>query len=141
MYRVLIAEDERLVAFVLRKQIEAQGHQVVGIAGNGVEATALCRTQAPDVVLMDIQMPEMDGIAATRRIMQDSPTCVVIVSANGSPAMIARAEQAGAMAYLVKPVSDRQLKDALPQARSRFLAWRRTHHTNGDSGAPTPADS
>lgn len=141
MYRVLIAEDERLVAFVLRKQLEAQGHQVVGIAGNGVEATALCRTQAPDVVLMDIQMPELDGIAATRRIMQDSPTCVVIVSANGSQAMIARAEQAGAMAYLVKPVSDRQLKEALPQARSRFLAWRRAQPPDDNSGEQSPSDS
>ncbi len=125
MCRVMIAEDERLVAFVLRRQLEAQGYQVIGIAANGLEAIELCRSGSPDVVLMDIQMPEMDGIVATEQIMREKPTCIVIVSADGTAERIAAAEKAGAMAYLVKPVSDQQLSETIGEALIRFS---KKHH-------------
>ena len=120
MLRVLIAEDEQLIIFTLRGQLEERGCEVVGIAKNGKDAIALCRSEQPEVVLMDIQMPEMDGIEATRQIMQEHPTCVVMLTAHGSPSYVEKAEAAGAMAYLVKPVSGEQLLPALEMAQRRF---------------------
>jgi len=120
MLRVLIAEDEQLIIFTLRGQLEERGCEVVGIAKNGKDAIALCRSEQPEVVLMDIHMPEMDGIEATRQIMQEHPTCVVMLTAHGSPSHVEKAEAAGAMAYLVKPVSGEQLLPALEMAQKRF---------------------
>ena len=120
MLRVLIAEDEQLILFTLRGQLEERGCEVVGIAKNGKDAIALCRSEQPEVVLMDIHMPEMDGIEATRQIMQEHPTCVVMLTAHGSPSHVEKAEEAGAMAYLVKPVSGEQLLPALEMAQKRF---------------------
>lgn len=121
-YRILIVEDERLLAYVLRGRLLAIGYQVVGIASNGVEAVKLSTTEHPDVVLMDIEMPEMGGIEATQRIMLDDPTCVVIISANGQNGLVAKAKDAGAMAYLIKPVSERQLVETIRTAREEFLS-------------------
>ena len=67
--RVLIAEDEWLVAAALRRQVESHGYEVVGTVGTGTEALTACRAQRPDLVLMDVQMPELDGITATRTLM------------------------------------------------------------------------
>lgn len=121
MYRVLIAEDERLLAYVLRGRLLAKGFQVVGIAGTGVEAVSMNRSEKPDVILMDIEMPEMDGIEATRQVMRDTPTCIVIVSANGRNDLIANAKQAGATGYLIKPVSERQLIETIRVAHEQFI--------------------
>jgi len=118
--RVLIAEDEWLVAFTLREQLEQRGCEVVGIAQTGQEALDQCLATHPDVVLMDIRMPVMDGLAATKRVMQEQPTCVVMLTAAGRPADVAKAEEAGAMAYLVKPVSGDQILPAIEMARRRF---------------------
>jgi AmiR/NasT family two-component response regulator len=116
--RVLIADDEWLVAAALRKQMEWYGHEVVGTVGSGAEALARCCAQRPDLVLMDVQMPEMDGIAATRRLMERRPTCVVIVT--GRADLEEAAEQAGAMRYVVKPLLESQIPMVVEEARRRF---------------------
>lgn len=118
--RVLIAEDEWLVAFTLRRQLEERGCEVVGIAATGDEALELCRTGQPEVVLMDIRMPGTDGLEATRRIMQQCPTCVVMLTASGQHDQVVMAQEAGAMAYIVKPVSGDQVVPAVEVARQRY---------------------
>jgi len=120
MLRILIAEDEPLLVFSLRRQLEARGCEVVGVAGNGEEAVTFCLSQHPDIVLMDIMMPGMDGLEATRRIMEQSPTCVVMLTANDREDQVAEAESAGAAAYLVKPVNANQIMPAIELARRKF---------------------
>jgi two-component system, response regulator PdtaR len=120
MLKVLIAEDEPLIVFTLRGQLEQRDCEIVGLAKNGKEAVELCRSEHPEVVLMDISMPEMDGVEATRQIMQACPTCVVMLTAHGSKEQVAEAEEAGAMAYLVKPFSGDQILPAVAMARKRF---------------------
>ncbi len=105
MPRVLVVEDEMLLALTLRQQLEHRGYEVVAIAHNGAMAVALCRETQPDAILMDIRMPVMDGLEATRRIMEECPTCVVMLTALDSPDTLARAEEAGAVACIMKPAS------------------------------------
>ena len=120
MLRVLIGEDEWLVAFTLRGQLEEQGCEVVGIARTGSEVLEATCLQRPEVVVMDITMPDMDGLEATRRIMQECPTCVVMLTAHGASKHVLEAEKAGAMAYLVKPAGGAQLRPAIELALGRF---------------------
>jgi response regulator NasT len=120
MLRVLIAEDEALLVYSLRRQLEARGCQVVGIAGTGEAAVTLCKSERPEVILMDIRMPQMNGLEATRQIMEECPTCVVMLTANDSDDQVAEAEAAGATAYLVKPVNANQIMPAMEMARRKF---------------------
>jgi DNA-binding NarL/FixJ family response regulator len=113
MVRVLIAEDEPLLAVALKAQLRARGFQVVGIAKDGQEAVVLCRELNPDAVLMDIRMPVMDGIEATRRIMEACPARVVILSAWAEREALAQAEEAVARAYLMKLASIDEVVRAL----------------------------
>ena len=116
--RVLIAEDEWLIAATLRSLIESHGYQVVGTAKTGTEALSLCHAEHPDVVVMDVQMPEMDGLAATRALMEDSPTCVVI--STGKSQLEQLAEQVGAMNYIIKPLLWNQIPTVVESSRQRF---------------------
>ena len=118
--RMLIVEDEPLVALALRAMVESQGYRVVGIAGTGTEALSLTGSESPDVVLMDVRMPEMDGIEATRTLMERCPTCVIIVSGNGQTSMVDQAQAAGAMDYVVKPLIANQVASVVAEARRRF---------------------
>jgi response regulator NasT len=120
MLRVLIAEDEPLLAFALRGALERRECDIVGIAANGKETISLCRQLRPDVVLMDICMPEMTGLEATRIIMQEAPTCIVVLTASDKAPNIKQAEEAGAMAYLLKPVSSEQIFPTIEKALARF---------------------
>ena len=120
MVRVLIAEDEWLISFALRQQLEKRGCEVVGIAKNGREAINLCLQERPDLIFMDVRMPELDGIEATRSIMQTCPTCIVMLTAYGEDGHMERATEAGAMGYLVKPISAEAILPAIERARERF---------------------
>ncbi len=101
--RILIADDHSLFRDGLRSLLEAQGHEVVGEARNGREAVLLTNEKHPDLVLMDLSMPELDGIAATRAIVTDLPTIkVIILTASDEEAKLFEAIKAGAQGYLLK---------------------------------------
>ena len=119
--RVLVAEDEWITATALSRQLQSQGYHLVGLVGSGTAAVDSCRRECPDVVLMDIRMPEMDGITATRELMTTRPLPVVIVT--GDASLKAQAEEAGAMAYVVKPVAPQALARTIAQARERFACY------------------
>jgi response regulator NasT len=118
--KALICEDEALISHWLEKEVTALGYSVVGGTADGRRAVELAREINPDVILMDVKMPEMDGIEATRRIMEQNPTAIVMLTAYGDEKLVQDAIDAGASAYLVKPVSKQQLGPVLQMAIGRF---------------------
>jgi AmiR/NasT family two-component response regulator len=118
--RVIIAEDNWLTPAVLRTELQAHGYDVIGIARTGTEALEMSRREQPDVVLMDIRMPEMDGIEVTRVLMEECPSCVVMVTGDASLSQVS--EEAGAMGYLVKPFLPDEISLAVEHALERF-SW------------------
>lgn len=118
--RVLIAEDDVLVAKMVYGLLTERGFEVVGEAGTGKEALALTQSLKPDVVLMDIAMPDMDGLEASTRIQNFCPTPVIVLTAYENIKLVERAADSGVVAYLVKPVTGRQLERAIIVARARF---------------------
>ena len=118
--RVLIADDDGLTLIVLRKVLSAMGHQVVAEAGDGEQAEALAKSTAPDLAILDIRMPKLDGLEAARRIQIQKPTPVIILSAHTESGLGLEAAQAGAHAYLVKPFTAAQLKPAVELALANF---------------------
>lgn len=118
--RVLIAEDDYLVGEMVKSMLEDMAYRVVGEAINGLEAVELTQSLQPDVVLMDIKMPDMDGIEAIRRISEICPTPVVILTAYDMPELVEAASQVGAGAYLVKPPDAREMERAISVAMARF---------------------
>ncbi len=117
--RLIIAEDEVILALMLRQQLEDEGVEVVGVARNGKIALDLCHEHRPDAVLMDIRMPVMDGFEATRRIMAECPARVVMLTAMDAPDTIERAEEAGAVACLMKPSSTAEILRVLEASGHR----------------------
>jgi DNA-binding NarL/FixJ family response regulator len=111
--RLIIADDEIILATMLRQQLEDEGAEVVGVAPNGKVAVDLCHQHRPDAVLMDIRMPVMDGFEATRRVMAECPARVVMLTAMRGPEVVTKAEEAGAAACLMKPSSTKEILDAL----------------------------
>jgi response regulator NasT len=118
--RVVIAEDEWLITAALRRQMESYGCVVLAAVGTGAQAVTACAGH-PDLVLMDVQMPEMDGLEATRRLMETSPVCVVIVT--GKAKQEEAAEQAGAMDYVMKPLMSDRIPALVTRARQRFARF------------------
>jgi AmiR/NasT family two-component response regulator len=118
--RVLIAEDDYLVSETIRGMLEEEGYTVVGEAADGREAIEKTRATQPDVVLMDLHMPDVDGIQATQCIQDCCPTPVVVLTAYETPEMLEKASAAGVGAYLVKPPSAREMERAITIAMSRF---------------------
>lgn len=117
--RILIAEDNDLVSLTLEDQLKGLGYEVVGIARTGTEAVMLASRLKPDLVIMDIRMPEMDGTEATARIRDQTGIPVVMLTAFADKETIRRAEAAGALAYLVKPVNEQELPPAITIALAR----------------------
>jgi AmiR/NasT family two-component response regulator len=122
--RVLIAEDEALIRMDLREMLVEEGHEVVGEARDGAEAVELARETRPDVVFMDVKMPGTDGITAAAVISEESIAPVVMVTAFSQAGSVESATQAGAMAYLVKPFTKRDIMPAMQVAVSRFAEAR-----------------
>jgi len=122
-FRVLIADDEKPVAAGLQGQLETLGYDVVAVVNDGNSAIEVCRRQLPDVVLMDIEMPGLDGLSAARQIVLDPGTPVVILTAHGHANLIDQAVEDGVVYYLLKPVTSPSLHAALQMAvaRSREL--------------------
>jgi response regulator NasT len=118
--RVVIAEDEPLIRLDLRESLEEEGYEVVGEAGNGAEAVELVRQHRPDVAILDIKMPEVDGLAAARDIVGDRLAAVVILTAFSQRELIEQARDAGALHYLIKPFERRELVPAIELAIARF---------------------
>ncbi len=117
---ILIAEDDVNANKIIRKLIESLECNLVGQAWTGKEAIELTRSIKPDVILMDLSMPDIDGIEATRRIFQTDPTPVVILTAYDTPDMVEKASEAGAGAYLVKMPKTDELERAITVAMTRF---------------------
>jgi DNA-binding NarL/FixJ family response regulator len=118
--RVLIADDEPLVVEVIEGLLEDLGYVVVGKATNGFDAIEMTQSLQPDVVLMDIRMPGVDGVEATRRIQELRPTPVVMVTGDDKPEVVERASKAGAGAYVLKEPSGLEIDRAITIARARF---------------------
>ena len=118
--RVLIAEDEALIRLDLREMLQEEGYDVIGEAADGEQAVALAIDLNPDLVICDVRMPKMDGIAAAAQIADKRIAPVVILTAFSQRDLIERARDAGAMAYLVKPFQKRDLLPAIEMATSRF---------------------
>lgn len=118
--RVLIAEDEALIRLDLREMLVEEGYDVVGEAADGETAVQLAEQLRPDLVILDIKMPIMDGLAAAERIAGERIAPVVILTAFSQRELVERARAAGAMAYLVKPFQKSDLVPAVEIALSRF---------------------
>jgi response regulator NasT len=118
--RVLIADDDGLTLIVLRKVLTTLGHEVVAEAGDGEQAQAMAREHQPDLAILDIRMPNLDGLKAARRIQADRPTPVIILSAHTESGLGSEAASVGAHAYLVKPFTAAQLKPAIELALANF---------------------
>lgn len=118
--RVLIAEDEALIRLDLKELLEEEGYDVVGEAADGQEAVRQARELRPDLVILDVQMPVLDGLAAAERIARERIAPVVILTAFSQRELVDRARDAGAMAYLVKPFERTDLVPAIEMAASRY---------------------
>ena len=118
--RVVIAEDEALIRMDLAEMLGEQGYDVVGQAGDGARAIELAEELRPDLVILDVKMPVLDGIAAAERIAGQRLAPVVMLTAFSQRELVERARDAGAMAYLVKPFASSDLVPAIEMAVSRF---------------------
>lgn len=118
--RVVIAEDEGLIRLDLKEMLEEDGYEVVGEAGDGETAVRLTAEHLPDLVILDVKMPILDGISAAERIAAERIAPVVILTAFSQRELVERAREAGAMAYLVKPFTKADLVPAIEMAVSRF---------------------
>lgn len=132
--RILVAEDEALIRLDLVEMLEESGYHVVGQAGNGEQAVELCRTLAPDLVVMDVKMPGMDGIAAAEEIGAAGLAPVVMLTAFSDKDLVERARDAGVMAYVVKPFTIEDLRPAIDVARHRWLELKSLEREIADLG-------
>jgi two-component system, response regulator PdtaR len=117
--RILIAEDETIIRLDLRKLLEEAGHEVCAEARDGVEAIELVETHEPDLAILDVKMPRLDGIEAAKRILEEHPIPIVMLTAYGQDELVARAVEAGVFGYLVKPFRETDLLPAIATARAR----------------------
>jgi len=118
--RVVIAEDEAIIRLDLRETLEEDGYEVVGETGRGDEAVELVRQHQPDLAILDIKMPVMDGLEAARLIAEDKICAVLVLTAFSQRDVIEQARDAGALAYLVKPFQRNELIPAIEVAIGRF---------------------
>ena len=117
--RILVAEDETIIRLDLRGLLERAGYEVVAEARDGEEAIALARQHEPELAIMDVKMPRLDGIEAARRILDERPIPIVMLTAYGQDELVSRAVEAGVFGYLVKPFREQDLLPAIHAARAR----------------------
>jgi response regulator NasT len=117
--RILVAEDETIIRLDLRDLLERSGFDVCAEARDGVEAVELARSQRPDLAIMDVKMPRLDGIEAARRILDERPIPIVMLTAYGQDELVSRAVEAGVFGYLVKPFRESDLLPAIRTATAR----------------------
>ena len=117
--RILIAEDETIIRLDMRELLEKAGFEVCAEARDGEEAVALALSTEPDLALLDVKMPKLDGIEAARRILDERPIPIVMVTAYGEEELVSRAVEAGVFGYLVKPFRETDLLPAIATARAR----------------------
>lgn len=130
--RVIIADDESIIRMDLREMLSALGYQVVGEAGDGRQAISLARELKPDLVIMDIKMPEMDGIAAARVLTEEKIAPVLLLTAYSQHELVQGAREAGVVGYIVKPFRQDELMPAIEVALSRFREFRELEKEMGD---------
>jgi AmiR/NasT family two-component response regulator len=117
--RVLIAEDETIIRLDLKTLLERAGYEVCAEARDGEEAVELARSMEPDVAILDVKMPRLDGIEAARRILDERSIPIVMLTAYGQEELVSRAVEAGVFGYLVKPFREQDLLPAIHTARAR----------------------
>lgn len=125
--RVIIADDESIVRMDLKEMLTNLNYLVVGEVGDGRSAVNLARELKPDVVLMDIKMPDMDGIEAAKILTEEQIAPVVLLTAYSQKDLVERAKEAGVVGYLVKPFREADLLPAIEVALSRFKEFRQVH--------------
>ncbi|XVX21855.1 ANTAR domain-containing response regulator [Actinomycetota bacterium] len=118
--RILVAEDEAIIRMDLAEMLTDAGHEVVGQASDGQQAVDMARELTPDLVIMDVKMPELDGISAAEQIGQERICPVVMLTAFSQKELVERARDAGVMAYIVKPFTASDVAPAIEIARSRW---------------------
>ena len=121
--RILIADDEAIIRMGLRAMLKEMGHEVVGAARSGAEAIRLAHDLQPEMVILDIKMPEVDGLAAAQRIAAERPVPILILTAYSDRDLVDRAANLAVQGYLVKPVREVELAAALALAQSTFQEW------------------
>jgi response regulator NasT len=119
--RILVAEDQALIRLDLAEMLVEAGYDIVGQASNGEQAVALSRELKPDLVLMDVKMPVLDGISAAEQIGRERIAPVVMLTAFSQKELVERARDAGVMAYIIKPFTASDLAPAIDIARSRWV--------------------
>src|SRR5438067_6727459 len=117
--RILVAEDETIIRLDLVEMLARAGLEVCAEARDGEEAVALAREHEPDLAIMDVKMPGLDGIEAARRILDERPIPIVMLPAYGQDELVSRAVEAGVFGYLVKPFREQDLLPAIHAARAR----------------------
>ncbi len=117
--RILIAEDETIIRLDLRALLERAGFEVCAEARDGEEAVSLAREHSPDLAIMDVKMPHLDGIEAARRILDERPIPIVMLTAYDQDELVSRAVETGVFGYLVKPFREQDLLPAIRTARAR----------------------
>jgi two-component system, response regulator PdtaR len=117
--RILIAEDETIIRLDLRELLENAGFEVCAEAKDGIEAVELAASTGPELAILDVKMPRLDGIDAARRILEEHPIPIVMLTAYGQDELVSRAVEAGVFGYLVKPFREADLLPAIKTARAR----------------------
>ena len=126
--RIVIADNESIIRMDLREMLEEADHEIVGEAIDGRKAVEMTRQHRPDLVIMDIKMPQMDGITAARKISEEKLAPVLLLTAFSQPEIVEKAKDSGVLGYLVKPVQENNLFPAIEIAMSR---WREMQELAG----------
>lgn len=123
--KIIVADDEALIRLDLKEMLADAGHEIIAEASNGQEAVNLAEELHPDLVIMDVKMPVMDGIQAASMIAEKDIAPVILLTAYSQQDIVAKATEAGVIAYLVKPIREEQLFPAMEVAVNRFNEWKK----------------